>query len=131
MMVTLISAAARPVNPPSRSAKSDRQVKSPSQNRSVKPMESIVKAIVFAAAAFTALSLAPQRAAAQTPEQAARAVVAPFYDGLTAAPGKDVVALLRQATAPEWVSCGTNDVCDAREQVIGRIAGRLKGIPDL
>src|SRR5215470_6944810 len=131
MMGTLISAAACLVKPPSQTAKSNRQVKSPSQTVSVKPMESIVKTIVFAAAALTTLALAPQNAAAQSPEQAALAVVAPFYDGLTAAPGKDVVALLRQATAPEWVSCGTNDVCDAREQVIGRIAGRLKGIPDL
>jgi len=94
-------------------------------------MESIVKAIVFAAAAFTALSLAPQSVAAQTPEQAARGVVAPFYDGLTAATGKDVVAVLRQATAPDWVSCGTNDVCVARDQVIARIAERHKDIPDL
>jgi predicted ester cyclase len=94
-------------------------------------MESIVKAIVFAAAALTALSLATQSAAAETPEQAALAVVAPFYDGLNAAPGKDVVSVLRQATAPEWVSCGTNDVCGPREQVIAAIAGRHKAIPDL
>jgi predicted ester cyclase len=91
-------------------------------------MESIVKTIVFAAALT---SLTTQSAIAETPEQAALAVVAPFYDGLTAAPGKDVVAVLRQATAPEWVSCGENDVCVAREQVIARIAGRHKDIPDL
>ena len=90
-----------------------------------------MKAIVFAAAALTALSLATQSAAAETPEQAALAVVAPFYDGLNAAPGKDVVSVLRQATAPEWVSCGTNDVCGPREQVIAAIAGRHKAIPDL
>ena len=94
-------------------------------------MESIVKTIVFAAAALTALALATQSAAAQTPEQAALAVVAPFYDGLNAAPGKDVEGVLRRATAPEWVSCGANDVCGAREQVIPAIAGRLKAIPDL
>ena len=94
-------------------------------------MESIVKTIVFAAAALTALSLAPQGAAAQTPEQAALAVVAPFYDGLNAAPGKDVAGVLRQTTAPEWVSCGANDVCGARDQVIAAIAGRHKAIPDL
>jgi len=94
-------------------------------------MEPIVKAIVFAAAALTALSLATQSAAAETPEQAALAVVAPFYDGLNAAPGKDVAGVLRQATAPEWLSCGANDVCGAREQVIAAIAGRHKAIPDL
>jgi len=90
-----------------------------------------MKAIVFAAAALTALSFATQSAAAQTPEQAALAVVAPFYDGLNATPGKDVAAVLRRATAPEWVSCGANEVCGAREQVIAAIAGRHKAIPDL
>src|SRR5262245_47613589 len=96
---------------------------------SVKPMEQVMKAIVVAAAA--ALALAPQGAAAQTAEQKALAVVAPFYDGLNAAPGKDVAGVLRQATAPDWVSCGANDVCGAREQVIAAIAGRHKAIPDL
>jgi len=90
-----------------------------------------MKAIVFAAAALTALSFATQSAAAQTPEQAALAVVAPFYDGLNATPGKDVAAVLRRATAPEWMSCGANNVCGAREQVIAAIAGRHKAIPDL
>jgi predicted ester cyclase len=96
---------------------------------SVKPMELVMKAIVVAAAA--ALSLATQGAAAQTAEQKALAAVAPFYDGLNAAPGKDVAGVLRQATAPDWVSCGANDVCGAREQVIAAIAGRHKAIPDL
>jgi predicted ester cyclase len=96
---------------------------------SVKPMELVMKAIVVAAA--VALSLAPQGAAAQTAEQSALAAVAPFYDGLNAAPGKDVAGVLRQATAPDWVSCGANDVCGAREQVIAAIAGRHKAIPDL
>ena len=86
-----------------------------------------MKAILVAAA----LSLATQVAAAQTAEQSALAVVAPFYDGLNAAPGKDVAGVLRQATAPDWVSCGANDVCGAREQVIAAIAGRHKAIPDL
>src|SRR5215470_15699176 len=97
---------------------------------SVKPMELIMKAIVVAAAALAALYLATP-VAAQTAEQKALAVVAPFYDGLNAAPGKDVAAVLRQATAPDWVSCGANDVCGAREQVIAAIAGRHKAIPDL
>src|SRR5215510_10346330 len=95
---------------------------------SVKPMELVMKA--FLVAALAALSLATP-ATAQTAEQKAFAVVAPFYDGLNAAPGKDVAGLLRQATAPDWVSCGANDVCGAREQVIAAIAGRHKAIPDL
>ena len=97
------------------------------QAYSVKPVELVMKAILVAAA----LSLATQVAAAQTAEQSALAVVAPFYDGLNAAPGKDVAGVLRQATAPDWVSCGANDVCGAREQVIAAIAGRHKAIPDL
>jgi predicted ester cyclase len=95
---------------------------------SVKPMELVMKAIVVAAAA-TLLLATP--GAAQTAEQKALAAVAPFYDGLNAAPGKDVAGVLRQATAPDWVSCGANDVCGAREQVIAAIAGRHKAIPDL
>jgi predicted ester cyclase len=59
------------------------------------------------------------------------ASVALFYDALNAAPGKDVADLLRQATAPDWVSCGGNDACGAREQVIAAIARRHKEIPDL
>ena len=93
--------------------------------------ESIVKATLIAAAVLAPLSLATQGAAAQTAEQAALGVVAPFYDGLNATPGKDIAGVLRQATAPEWVSCGTNDVCGAREQVIAAIVGRHKAIPDL
>src|SRR5882724_6776769 len=115
MIEIVISAAACPVKP---------------SNRKVKPMESIVKAILVASVALTALSLATPTAA-ETAEQAALAVVAPFYDGLNAAPGKDVAGVLRQATAPEWVSCGANDVCGTREQVIAAIAGRHEAIPDL
>jgi predicted ester cyclase len=98
---------------------------------SVKPTESIVKAILIAAATLAAVFLATEGAAAQTAEQAALAVVAPFYDGLNAAPGRDVAGVLSQATAPEWVSCGTNDVCGTREQVIAAIVGRHQAIPDL
>src|SRR5262249_28134922 len=45
--------------------------------------------------------------------------------------GKDVAGVLRQATAPDWVSCGANDVCGAREQGIAAIARRHKAIPAL
>jgi predicted ester cyclase len=92
-------------------------------------MESIMKPILVAGVAL--LFLTTQGASAETPEQSALAAVAPFYDGLTAAPGKDVAGVLRQATAPEWVSCVGNDVCGTREQVIAAIAARHKAIPDL
>ena len=64
-------------------------------------------------------------------QESAPASVTTFYDALNAAPGKDVSGLLMQATAPDWVSCGTNDVCLPREKVVAAIAGRHKAIPDL
>jgi predicted ester cyclase len=57
--------------------------------------------------------------------------IALFYDALTASPGKDVAGLLRQATSQDWVSCGGNQACGAREQVITAIARRHQAIPDL
>ena len=54
-----------------------------------------------------------------------------FYDALTAAPGKDVASLVRDATAEDWKSCGGNDRCAGREQVIAAIAGRQEAVPDL
>jgi predicted ester cyclase len=93
-------------------------------------MEPIMKASLIAAVSLAALFLFPQAAVAQTAEDAL-AAVAPFYDGLNAAPGKDVASVIRKATAPEWISCGTNDVCGTREQVIAAIVGRHKSIPDL
>jgi predicted ester cyclase len=77
------------------------------------------------------LSLALMPAKAEITAESGRAIVAPFYDALNAAPGKDVADILRRVTAPAWVSCGTNDVCGAREQVIAAIASRHKAIPDL
>src|SRR5262249_61661942 len=68
---------------------------------------------------------------AHTRGDAPPASVALFYDGLNAAPGKDVPSVLMRATAPDWVSCGGNDVCGRRDQVISAIAGRHKAIPDL
>jgi predicted ester cyclase len=70
-------------------------------------------------------------AKAEITAEAGRAIVAPFYDALNAAPGKDAADILKGVTAPAWVSCGANDVCGAREQVIAAIGSRLKAIPDL
>jgi hypothetical protein len=68
---------------------------------------------------------------AQTTTVSARAIASPFYDALNATPGKDVAALIRSATTQDWVSCGANDVCGPREDVIAGIAGLQKAIPDL
>jgi ketosteroid isomerase-like protein len=68
------------------------------------------------------------RAQTLTTEQA-RAVIAPFYQALNA--GNDAVALVNQATSPEWMSCGGNDLCRTRDQVGASIAGLQKTVPDL
>jgi hypothetical protein len=60
-----------------------------------------------------------------------RMLVAPFYEALNAAPGKDVGAMIGQATGADWVSCGANDVCAPRDKVISGISGFHKAIPDL
>lgn len=54
-----------------------------------------------------------------------------FYDALTAAPGKDMAGLIRQATAADWLSCGGNEACGTRDQVIAAIAARQAAVPDL
>ena len=90
-----------------------------------------MKAILTACIALAGLPVATTTMPAQVTRESAPASVTTFYDALNAAPGKDVSRLLMQATAPSWVSCGTNDVCLPREQVIAAIAGRHKAIPDL
>jgi steroid delta-isomerase-like uncharacterized protein len=97
----------------------------------VKPMEWIVQKMLVACAALAAVACAVAPASARASEANVPASVALFYDALNAAPGKDVAGLLMQATAPDWVSCGRNDACGAREQVIAGIAGRHREIPDL
>jgi hypothetical protein len=69
-------------------------------------------------------------AASLTMKQA-RTAIAPFYDALNAAPGKDIAAILMRATAPEWVSCGGNDQCGPRDKVIPGIVGLHQAIPNL
>ena len=76
------------------------------------------------------LAAAAAQAQEMTPAQA-RAIIAPFYDALNAAPGKDVAALIQRSTSPDWMSCGGNEACSPREKVIGNIAGFGKAIPDL
>lgn len=83
---------------------------------------------------LTVFALAPALGLAQAAltEAQAREAVAPFYDALNAAPGKDPVALVLKATAPQWVSCSDNgSACGPRDKVAGGIAGFHKAIPDL
>jgi len=82
------------------------------------------------AAALLATSLASS-AHAEMSADAARAAVAPFYKALNAASAADSAELIRQATAPGWVSCRGNEACNSRDEVIAGVAARLKSVPDL
>ncbi len=89
---------------------------------------------VFAAYALGALgvmSLMAAPARAEMSAEAARASGAPFYKSLNAEFAKESPDLVRQATAPEWVSCRGNDLCNSRDEVIAGIGARLASIPDL
>jgi predicted ester cyclase len=79
--------------------------------------------------AAAALAMSPVRAEMTT--EAARASVAPFYKALNAEFANESADLIRQATAPEFVSCRGNDICNTRDEVIAGIAARLKSVPDL
>jgi predicted ester cyclase len=86
---------------------------------------------VLASCAVLAAALTTSGVRAEMTIEAARASVAPFYKALNAESAKDSADLIRQATAPEWVSCRGNDSCNSRDEVIAGIAARLKSIPDL
>jgi predicted ester cyclase len=83
---------------------------------------------LLAAAVLLSFAL-PVRA--EMSAEAARAAVTPFYRALNAEFAKDSADLIRQATAPGWVSCRGNDVCSSRDEVISGVAARLKSVPDL
>jgi predicted ester cyclase len=59
------------------------------------------------------------------------AAVASFYEALSGASGGNVVELLTQATAPDWVSCGANDICRGRAEIFAAILQRREAIPNL
>jgi SnoaL-like polyketide cyclase len=81
--------------------------------------------------ALTVVAVAAFPAAAQMTEEAARASLAPFYKALNAAYVDEAPELIKQSTAPDWMTCRGNDLCNTREEVIAGIAPRLKAIPDL
>jgi predicted ester cyclase len=76
-------------------------------------------------------SLLATSAGAEIGTEDARASIAPFYKALNAEFAGESADLIRQATAPDWVSCRGNDVCNSRDEVIAGVASRLKSIPDL
>ena len=90
-----------------------------------------MKRIFVACAAVAAMGLLASSAWAELSAEAARTSVAPFYKALNAEFANDSPELIRQATAPQWVSCRGNDICNTRDEVIAGIGQRLKSVPDL
>jgi predicted ester cyclase len=95
----------------------------------MKPVFAVRALGAISALGVMGLMAAPARA--EMSVETARASVAPFYKALNAEFAKESPDLVRQATAPEWVSCRGNDVCNSRDEVIAGIAARLASIPDL
>jgi predicted ester cyclase len=90
-----------------------------------------VKRVFAACAAFAAIGFAVSSGRAEISSEAARASIASFYKALNAEFAKDSPELIRRSTAPQWVSCRGNDVCNSRDEVIAGTGQRLKSVPDL
>jgi predicted ester cyclase len=82
-------------------------------------------------AAGAVICLLASSARAEISAEAARASVAPFYKALNAEFAKDSSELIRQSTAPQWMSCRGNDICVSRDEVLAGMGQRLKSVPDL
>jgi predicted ester cyclase len=82
-------------------------------------------------AAGAVICLLASSARAEISAEAARASVAPFYKALNAEFAKDSPELIRQSTAPQWMSCRGNDICVSRDEVLAGMGQRLKSVPDL
>jgi predicted ester cyclase len=90
-----------------------------------------MKRVFAACAALAAIGFAVSSGRTEISSEAARASVAPFYKALNAEFAQDSPELIRRSTAPQWVSCRGNDVCNSRDEVIAGIGQRLKSVPDL
>jgi len=88
------------------------------------------KSISAVGAAMAVVALA-MPACAEPSADTARASVAPFYKALNAEFAAESPELIRQSTAPQWVSCRGNDICNSRDEVIAAIGQRLKSVPNL
>jgi hypothetical protein len=98
---------------------------------SIKSPGATMKRIFVACAAVAAMGLLASSAQAELSAEAARVSVAPFYKALNAEFANDSPELIKQSTAPQWVSCRGNDICNTRDEVIAGIGRRLKSVPDL
>src|SRR5260370_21516804 len=90
-----------------------------------------MKPIFAVCAAVAARGLMASSAGAEISAEAARDSVAPFYKALNAELANESAELIKQSTAPQWVSCRGNDICNSRDEVIAGIGQRLKSVPDL
>ena len=90
-----------------------------------------MKPIFAVCAAVAALGLMASSARAEISAEAARDSVAPFYKALNAEFANESAELIKQSTAPQWISCRGNDLCNSRDEVIAGIGQRLKSVPDL
>ena len=82
-------------------------------------------------AAVAVMGFLASSARAEMSAEAARASVAPFYKALNAEFANDSPELIKQSTAPQWLSCRANDICVSRDEVIAGMGQRLKSVPDL
>ncbi len=62
---------------------------------------------------------------------AARALIAPFYDALNRPATKDVTALTTAVLAPDWRSFSSETASKSREEFVQQVIGFGKAIPDL
>lgn len=86
-----------------------------------------------ASKALAATLLASAAAAQAQPldTASATALVAPFYEALTASSADAVAPLLEQSTSPGWMNCSGDDACQSREQTRQRWTARLAVVPDM
>jgi predicted ester cyclase len=87
--------------------------------------------VLAASLTIAAFAFAGSPASAEMTEQSARASLVPFYKALNAVNVNDAPELIKQSTAPEWVTCRGNDLCNTREEVMAGVGQRLRAIPDL
>ena len=90
-----------------------------------------MKQISAVCAAVAAIGFMASSAGAEITAEAARDSVAPFYKALNAEFANESAELIKQSTAPQWISCRGNDLCNSRDEVIAGIGQRLKSVPDL
>jgi predicted ester cyclase len=90
-----------------------------------------MKPIFAVCAAVAVIGLMASSARAEISAEAARDSVSPFYKALNAEFANESAELIKQSTAPQWISCRGNDICNSRDEVIAGIGQRLKSVPDL